>query len=73
MKICLQCLVQAGNDFGTLNNEVTKALEEQINIVMNGIAKDCYKESPIICRAKSLVRLQFTPVSVLIIAPSTRR
>ena len=42
--IALQCLVQAGNDSGALNDEVTKALEEQINIVMNGIAEDCYKE-----------------------------
>ena len=42
--VALQCLVQAGNDSGALNDEVTKALEEQINIVMNGIAGDCYKE-----------------------------
>ena len=42
--IALQCLVQAGNDSGTLNDEVTKSLEEQINIVMNSIAEDCYKE-----------------------------
>lgn len=40
----LQCLVQAGNDSGALNDEVTKSLEEQMNIVMNSIAKDCYKE-----------------------------
>lgn len=45
--VALQCLVQAGNDSGTLNDEVTKSLEEQINIVMNGIAKDCYKEGRI--------------------------
>ena len=42
--VALQCLVQAGNDSGALNDEVTKSLEEQINIVMNGIAEDCYKE-----------------------------
>lgn len=42
--VALQCLVQAGNDSGTLNDEVTKSLEEQINIVMNSIAEDCYKE-----------------------------
>ena len=42
--IALQCLVQAGNDSGALNDEVTKSLEEQINIVMNSIAEDCYKE-----------------------------
>ena len=27
--VALQCLVQAGNDSGTLNDEVTKSLEEQ--------------------------------------------
>ena len=43
----LQCLVQAGNDSGVLNDGVTKALEEQINIVMNSIAQDCYKEGKI--------------------------
>jgi hypothetical protein len=42
--VALQCLVQAGNDSGALNDEVTKSLEEQINIVMNGIAEDRYKE-----------------------------
>ena len=42
--VALQCLVQAGNDSGTLNDEVTKSLEEQINIVMNSIAEDCFKE-----------------------------
>ncbi len=42
--VALQCLVQAGNDSGTLNDEITKSLEEQINIVMNSIAEDCYKE-----------------------------
>jgi len=26
--VALQCLVQAGNDFGALNDEVTKSLEE---------------------------------------------
>lgn len=30
--VALQCLVQAGNDSGALNDEVTKSLEEQINI-----------------------------------------
>ena len=43
----LQCLGQAGNDSGALNDGVTKALEEQINIVMNSIAQDCYKEGKI--------------------------
>ena len=43
----LQCLVQAGNDSGALNDGVTKALEEQMNIVMNSIAQDCYKEGKI--------------------------
>ncbi len=42
--VALQCLVQAGNNSGALNDEVTKSLEEQINIVINSIAKDCYKE-----------------------------
>ena len=42
--VALQCLVQAGNDSGTLNDEVTKSLEEQMNIVMNSIAEDCFKE-----------------------------
>lgn len=42
--IALQCMVQAGNDSDALNDNIAKALEEQINIVMNGIARDCYKE-----------------------------
>ncbi len=41
--VALQCLVQAGNDAGKLSDDVTEMLEEQINIVMDGIAKDCYQ------------------------------
>lgn len=29
--VALQCMVQAGNDSGALNDDITKALEEQIN------------------------------------------
>ncbi len=43
----LQCLVQAGNDSGALNDEVTQKLEEQINITIRSIAEDCYKEGRI--------------------------
>ena len=43
--IALQCLVQAGNDSGALNDEVTKSLEEQINIVMNASPRIATKKA----------------------------
>ena len=43
----LQCLIQAGNDAGVLNDDITQSIEEQINITMNAIAEDCYKQGKI--------------------------
>ena len=43
--VALQCLVQAGNDSGALNDEVTKSLEEQINIVMNASPRIATKKA----------------------------
>lgn len=40
----LQCLVQADDDFGALNDEVTKSLG-QINLVLYGVAEDRYKRA----------------------------